>query len=124
MFGRYVISLTLARDLANLGVEQKSLFNWHYISEVSYEVKYHTAKTQMAGEFIYSAFTAGELGEMLPVKLGDLYFTSHRCSLNGWFVMYEDSAGNDKHCYMALNEADARAKLLLGLIKAKVVTIK
>lgn len=56
-----VCSLELAKKLKELGVKQKSLFCWVYQDDIErYELVY------MPGHHWVSAFTASELGDMLP----------------------------------------------------------
>ena len=59
-----VCSLKLSMQLRGLGVKQKSLFYWDYDSENCYAVKF--MPFHCPGLEHYSAFTADELGEMLP----------------------------------------------------------
>jgi len=64
-----VISLELAKKLLTLGVKQKSFFVWEYYDDKCYGVKfipYAVVPDQMNNFKLYSAFTAGELMELLP----------------------------------------------------------
>lgn len=64
-----VVSLELAKKLLTLGVKQDSLFVWEFYDDKCFGVKfipYAVVPDQMNNFKIYSAFTVGELMELLP----------------------------------------------------------
>lgn len=65
---KYVTSLELSKQLKDTGIEQKSLFYWivnNYPEPQKYpQLRY--GKTTEAGFTHYSAFSTGELAELLP----------------------------------------------------------
>lgn len=135
---KQVCSLELSKRLKELGFKQESLFYWYQIDEnhALYKVHVKTKSKEglkalklgdlvygrdpyekMCGEFIhYSAFTVAELGEMLPSSVKDYYWKYEK----NWYencIQYQDdnfhiiAEINDK------NEANARAKMLIYLLK-------
>lgn len=108
-----VVSLELAKRLKELGVKQDSFAYWY---------KPHTAwqlridRTDLGDDWadnqIVSAFTVGELGEMLPdnfrsMKLG-----------KGWFCrLYLGPTLSSGDGVTGETEADARGKMLIYLIE-------
>jgi len=128
-----VVSLDLAKRLQELNVKNDSLFNWVVLDKNHplYEVHYKTRQQddlekllagsiiygrdpyeKSCGEFIhYPAYTVAELGELLPAK----YSMSWKISKPLWYCaedVYDDSIS-----FMAVTEADARAKMLIYLIE-------
>ncbi len=115
-----VCSLELAHKLEKLGVEQHSMFFWNLYN-----------KSIMFGSPVgvnyRSAFTVGELGEMLPDKIinnGDEFeFVGFR-DLHDWIISYRKL-----HIHSFLNiirsntEANARTKMLIWLIENKHIKI-
>ena len=117
-----VVSLELSKRLKELGVKQESYFFWVNpeltVDNVTQLLNENERFIDHHPDLYFSAFTVAELGELLPVNINDHYFTSHRCAREGWWVMYSTGViEHNKHEYWAKSEADARAKLLLGLIE-------
>lgn len=123
-----VTSLELSKQLRELGVKQESLFWWNtWGNKLGNPFVTHTkggwAKDMTP--YLVSAFTVAELGEMLPffvnkdhVWAGQLMCVRHP---HDWMVSY----GTMKEAWIkesADTEADARAKMLIHLIKEKIIT--
>lgn len=112
-----VVSLELAKKLKELGVKQESLFWWHdgcstwatpHIKSEAHSCIGHT----------FSAFTVAELGEMLPARHIDTM------KLEGeWFARYVEVTHNFYQSEFSTTEADARAKLVIFLIEANLITL-
>jgi hypothetical protein len=137
-----VVSLELAKRLKELGVKQESVF-WWVIDEDKKALLYHDGETSvyegkryvtyvdgnakvLGGKTLnkVSAFTVAELGEMLS-----LHFISKRCewgnkanSLGKYICERADGLGH-KLEFFADTEADARAKMLIYLLKNKLITL-
>lgn len=116
-----VTNLELSRKLKEAGVKQDSLFYWNG-SIISRDLMLKDKKDEVITKgYIYSAFTAGELGELLP----NGYFTTRLG--HGWSAFWTDNTPDyldwkDK-IVGEKTEADARAKMLLYLIKHKLITL-
>lgn len=122
-----VISFEFARRLKELNVTQESLF---------YYREYHGAtilrdnnyRPEIRGVMYYSAFTVAELGELLP----DIIYPDSASGSDRQIIM---SKSNSFHCvgisnenktiaptFFDENEANARAMMLIYLIKMRVQT--
>lgn len=117
-----VCSLELAKRLKELGVKQESLFHWQHKlggsseSDAGKDILVYGRYGYHCVE-VASAFTSAELGEMLPpgptehvkvaksVDYPDLWM----CWMRG-------------HVERDVNEADARAKMLVWLIENNLIT--
>lgn len=112
-----VVSLELAKKLKELGVNQDSLFWWCSPRENFYWVRYSPLK-----EFpvVCSAFTVAELGEMLPP-----FVTTEKylCQGKPRFNTHEENS-IEQHSWHDDRESDARAKMLIHLIKNKLIQFK
>jgi len=119
-----VCSLELSQELKELGVKQESLWYWvsfhNNSSTVPYEVLNQLVYVDDVEEFIErsyleilgkcSAFTVAELGEMLPTYL----------KYQKWEFSYRIEYDVKNGCgVQEKNEANARAKMLIWLIKNK-----
>lgn len=125
------VSLPLAKRLKELGVRQESLFYWGIIAGRGPELFYEHPGTEMENEDgisgVVSAFTSGELGEMMPKG-----FRSGKSgnSKEGTFKAYGFTSF-DSHCsktgmraaFNADTEADCRALMLIHLLEQKIITI-
>ena len=116
-----VCSLKLAKQLKELGVKQVSIFCWCDDSwkqncglknNVAYWVEYNDGGCKEDAD-ILSAFTVAELGEMLPRHL------IQERPPKSFLIGYVDE--NIKHFETAKTEADARAKMLIYLLKNKLM---
>ena len=117
-----VCSLDPAQRLKELGVQQESLFYWsdtgsgqHVFYHTDFDGRSHAATTAL------SAFTATELGEMLPPIT---VYTQHR---DGWLIQCktersinatgQHGRARQHHTMTADTEADARANMLIYLLE-------
>lgn len=132
-----VCSLKLAKQLKELGVKQKSLFYWGDDSwkkdcELTNKIKYHIYfrdAPYKKGEYNPdpSAFTVAELGEMLPhnrFNLGEVEcFLSVEILNNVWDVCYIKYGiyKTISKRFTDKSEANARAKMLIHLLKNKLL---
>jgi hypothetical protein len=119
-----VVSLELARQLKNLGVEQESLFWWNNsyqdmkgdASASAWEISYAPPQSKTLRR--YAAFTVAELGEMLPSKSENWQTAQYETGI--WFITNHQ---NTLKAGEARTEADARGKLLIYLIENKLLTL-
>lgn len=105
-----VCSLELAKELKDLGVAEPSIFIYDGTT---------TELTQQNAPYYYvdgfNAYSVAELGEMFRKGTWlNTFFHSHEIQIS------EGRANNN--CMSAKNEADARAKTLIYLIKKGIVT--
>lgn len=121
---KIVCSLELSKRLKELGVKQESYFYWwqceeYYCSDEKCKYRHGGIETSEADNLEnYSAFTASELGELLPIKLNEKYLLQRRCARNGWWIYYSNcNKEDDKNAYWSANEANARAKMLIHLLE-------
>lgn len=117
-----VVSLDLAKKLKELGVKQESLFFWSSI-----EGKGIFFSDKATWPSAYSAFTAAELGEILPIEIkGHPLVIRHQAFKEGvaWTINYVYPIGLTAWLYKyADTEADARAKMLIYLIEQKLIEV-
>lgn len=117
-----VVSLELAQKLRELGVKQESFAYW--VGDKTYDVHgeshrdYHLHYIGFCTGGI-SAYTAGELGEMLPV-----WTTTHIFSDDAEEGKYAvECIGTHTGQFYANTEADARAEMLIYLLENKLITL-
>lgn len=132
---KQVCSLELAKELKELGVKQESYAVWH-----SKHIWLAPEKSLGVGtwnkEDIVSAFTVAELGEMLPEKVEyknelldirqvlNIEQSFYEVEVNGDVSDYFDREYQLKigaKTFTDFNEANARAKMLIYLIKNKLI---
>ena len=131
-----VISLESAKRLKELGCPQESLFYWminkgnpndskymFYKETQSYK-RYKKIKSQGCIEYI-STYTASELGELLPTMIRingikHILMIGKGFNPNCWKVSYRGGP-NHKIIIDSVNEAEARAKMLIHLKEEGVV---
>jgi hypothetical protein len=123
-----VVSLELAKELKELGVKQESLFYWitqENKSFISYGV-YHNPEHRHC-----SSFTVAELGEMIGNGWEDWDIDRNdRGNGEVWWIPEwydydsEEEVWMPQKTLMANTEADARAKLLIHLIKEGIIKTK
>lgn len=130
-----VADLEYCKEIEKLGVKQKSLFYWSMAGQTprvihfEYEEKrvndYYTDSTldTVHKRTYYSAWTASELGEMLPyhyIVFGKLQFgEGYSCSISP-----SRNAKPEETVYkFGKTEADARAKMLIYLLKNNIISI-
>jgi len=107
--------LEYAIELRKLGVKQESLWYWEEdpLDGAGQPRVYHK-KDCFPEAFYYSAFTVAELGEILPYTISSLRTINHK----QWVA--EDMARNR---FTEDTEANARAKMLIYLIKKGFVKV-
>lgn len=106
---KQVVSLEKAKKLKELGFKQESLFMWAPDKQgFAMEVRLKRKISFERSEFVYSAYTVAELGEMLPDG-----YSSWRSpyGTKGW----ECESGDEKTEAFGETEADARAAMLIYL---------
>lgn len=133
-----VCSLEVARQLKELNVKQESLFWWRkyapktgetYIS--AWQISLYKGSTNNYESI--SAFTASELGEMLPRKIEIPQILSNSVELilkmakgitDSYLLEYSpngDYIMTGKPISVDSNEANARAKMLIHLIEEGII---
>jgi len=105
------VSLDLAKRLKELNVPQNAYFKYELRSDGSFEI-YHSKPTSCAHQY-YSAFTSEELLELvLPIvrEIETSYLdTSEKLIYIESYTLVDGFSG--------INEADARARMLIELIE-------
>ena len=145
---KIVADLEYCKEIKNLGVKQKSIFSYIYhesmYADRHYEVNQKNEwrlsqtiinPTDLCGEQI-SAWTASELGEMLPQYItltgnhysGDcvdnlFYFDLERIE-NNWVYFYTNGEEVVFQSGTNENEVNARAKVLLYLLKNNIISLE
>lgn len=127
-----VTSLEISKQLNELGVKQDSLFWWStdtgsnfFVETESYPVYADYPRPKR----IYSAFTLSELGAMLNWNIhfeGVWYLINTYKIISENYVRYSNGHGRDLlilHDTMDINEANARAKMLIYLIENKLIEV-
>lgn len=129
-----VCSLELAKKLKELGAKQESAFYWGETSGLITEEEYldfedfasSIGKPQGTRvERHFPAYTATELGEMLPlhveIKGSLLWFETRSNHKKNWVVAYCDD--DDCVAEHSETEADARALMLIYLLENNLITL-
>ena len=125
-----VCSLELARKLMELRAKQKSLFYWYYAMHdgvnSSWSIMYSTYALQADR---YSAFTVAELGELLPDfiqpnkdedQFNCIMMSKLICKNKTIYSVYSVV---DDLSFECINEANARAMMLIYLLENKIICI-
>lgn len=111
-----VCSLELAKKLKELGFKQESLF-YHLVGGIASR----SECLPLMGSDWCSAFTVAELGELLPCSINNDDLTIMKSSDLHWDISYDAIANgcHEESFYdqSDLNEANARAKMLIYLIE-------
>lgn len=147
-----VCSLNLAREIKNLGFYKTSTFVYENPISLEegegwlFAYKLMVTERAKIGSRLYPAYTVAELGEMLPKrlknhwKISSMYkfkrgtyvdlTISYNERTKEWIVSYYGDTGfgeSDKNIYfhgeIAKTEADARAKMLIYLLKNNLITL-
>lgn len=106
-----VCSLDLAKRLKELGVKQDSYFYYEWYSDHAYQLNCLCRDVPLNCKQI-AAFSAGELGEMLP-----LWWDSGKREDKDYICrVFEKNVTNAHHSFGS-SEADARAKMLIYLLE-------
>ena len=135
-----VCSLEYAKNLEELGIKQDSLF--YHCKEKGFGSPFNVIKDRniasqgynqhMSIHKIASAFTSDELGRMLPkeIKIENICYyleiAMGNTNNSKWLIMYNASYENrSKQLYYTKEkkEADARAKMLIHLIKNNLIKV-
>lgn len=128
-----VVSLELAEKLKELGVEQESEWYWNRDIEFLYHVRLERSAWMTWNETAFiPAYTVAELGEMLPMSIGEpsAIGTEQPYSLmtvwndtEGWSCAYCPSGGGNVAYYLQLanTETDARAQMLIHLLENNIL---
>ena len=134
-----VVNLGLARQLKKLGVKQESLWYWNryitakaYLSQSKqYEDKFFSDGTYI--QYSVSAFTVAELGEVLPDSINIdskkyyLFLTKTKKTkyfkLPDYYISYKSPNDKFLHSEREDKEADARAKMVIYLLKNNLLSI-
>ena len=131
-----VVSLTLAKKLGELGVKVESCFTWVEDTSIPLQTLNTTEyigieDSLWVGAEIYPAYTVAELGEMLPDAIrykGKAMYLAIEKSGPDWYVKYEsaciDGLPLNAGFTESESEADARAPMLIWLIKNKHVDVE
>lgn len=131
-----VTSLELSKKLKELGVKQKSLFFYakspenkfrlyplFFDPETSEEVKINEKEKE------YSAFTASELGELLPYQIDGawLWLQKDPPIQGGWAIVYSKNVEFDNPLCIERGDGDTevnvRAKMLIYLLENSLITL-
>ena len=124
------VSLNMAKKLEELGVNQYSQFYWHCDNGVDY-VSYGNPIYCMCKYKTISAFTASELGDLLPfIVIGEEHTwndNEYRLSIikgkASWVVAYE-GGGKIKCNFIGNTLPDAMAQMLINLIESKQIEVE
>lgn len=126
-----VVSLELAKKLKELGVKQESIFVWYTNGSDAYLLYLGEDGMRPMESKTYSAYTASELGEMLPANIehNDFPHSLHITKLHGgsWSARYlywgfgQEGVSVAPGWDVDENLADAMAKMLIYLLENKLV---
>lgn len=121
-----VTSLELSKRLKELGVKQDSLFYWNEVKDPggrwSWVIETKPMSMKGADGNSFSAYTAGELGEMLPNKIGDEHLLLIWKN-SDWNVTYEDIDGGKIIVKSSKTLADGMALMLIHLLTSNLITL-
>jgi hypothetical protein len=135
-----LLSLELAIKLKELGIVQDSYFHWLKICD---DWKLFHAKDDNCNQHdgpgdltflkmqkeqnrAFSAFTVAELGEILPstIMYDDCELMLGTCKgINEWITIYYEEESCSPLNFSDINEANARAKMLIHLIENNLMEI-
>lgn len=119
---KQVTSLALSQRLKELGVKQKSLFYWIFVTMPGEQGEWRCAydwDPLFVREDKVAAFLVGELGDMLP----DLIYTTRK--IETWYgsILSQrliNKVGLDVK-FEAETESDVRAKMLIYLLENGII---
>lgn len=128
----HCVSLELATRLKALGVKQDSYFYWHNLDTSYPTLMDRHQETYRSGDFMISAFTVAELGEMLPATITSMLnerkqsLVIYKDYFLKWDIAYQE---NNSFYPIFVNDSlsDAMALMLIYLLEqglAKVEDIK
>ncbi len=132
----HVVSLELAKKLKELGVKQESLFEWS-TTQNGQNISLHETLLPSHRNFnspyykSYSAFTASELGELLPVSISSedseygFVLTINKSDERDYFsVSYENYDFDYGETSYEKNLSNSLAKMLIYLLKNDLLKLK
>jgi hypothetical protein len=124
-----VCSIENAKKLQELGVKVRGYLSWHewskmdgyFVEEYDFIESCDCTNTPLVPcEKVATAYTVGELGELLPAVVDDYTFAADKHASDKWTAGYFESTDSIYHGDLtatASTEADSRAKLLIKLIE-------
>ena len=125
---KYVVSLELAKKMKELNFKQESEFYWveRFRQDTPDYVPYYVVETEgipyrdsrNGQNIIVSAFTVGELGEMLPYKKCQTIFKNVYRNGKIQYLFYAETEPKEL-LIEADTEANARAEMLIWLKENK-----
>ena len=132
-----VVSLELSKKLKGLGVNKDSLWSWYTKgTQKAVSGGDETIHLKIEGyKLSCPAYTAAEMGEILPKELGGDYggvFITTVTNNYGWdcdyYSFFRDKSASqlekaDTFQFMSNTEADARAKMLIYLLENEIVKL-
>lgn len=114
-----VCSLELAKRCKELKVKQESIFCWVDFGDLDYFIQPTTSTFK--GE--YAAFTASELGEILPEQILSVRLGFYDKDKNYTYNWSSHETPEDGMEFLAKTEANARAKMLIYLIEKGIMKL-
>jgi hypothetical protein len=128
---RHVTSLALSRKLKEAGVPQTAYWFW---DEKTHHDGFFLAscRVQQSAMQRFSAWTSGELGEMLPGKIGEALLEYQKWGF-GWTLNYydreKDFPGGEGEAYLFdditdMSEAELRGKAILHLLTSGLLSVE
>lgn len=121
---KYVTSLEISKQMKEAGIVQSSEFYWvRKIKDGEFVLQDHYIDRIIPCE-VYSAFTSGEMGEMLPGNIDGMYFVTQWGFLHN--ICYCTAFKDEKKVieFDGQTEAECRAEMLLHLIQNGFINIK
>lgn len=118
-------SYLLSSRLYDLGVRAETCFYWDIEQCLDMPNREFRKMIQEDTIFRLPAYTASELGEILPSRLNmERFFYCWKDDRNMWRVHYTQWGQLTPYMIEKFNsEADARAKMLIYLIENKLITV-
>ena len=119
-----VCSIELSMKLRELDVPQESLFYWNTDDDVSEKSREWYISEVLSDKDSCSAFTASELGELLPLGINMRRVASDESMW--WSCIWNEGYGGITNLEYAkdIKEADARAKMIIYLIENKLIKVE
>ena len=114
---KQVVNKKLSQKIKEMGVKRERLWCWVHEEDYGFQIHFsndNAIKNKKNRWNYYAAFTASELGEMLPL------FISKDIGRLGYKIMVLKNEWIDT---VADTEADARAQMLIYLIENKLMEI-
>jgi len=111
------------KELDSLGVREYSIFKWKKARRSDRKMIVRTGEKKILDSFeIYPAFTASELGLLIwqTQDINPEFLTPIPDIKNDWWILTKHGS----KCFSAETEAEARAEVLLWLIKNEYVNPK